>query len=170
VAAAAAGAGKTGSRRDGIQPMVSVIIPAYNEEVGLVATLKTTFDADCAVHKDCVRQLVAAFADPMTYLDDVVMVGRAVLTLLLYIYSLEIVNYGFLYVLMAMTSFVYLLVFLSDNHERTIKNMIILPLVYFLSHLSMVIEVYALLTAYWTMITRRQVGWQKLQRRGVVDS
>ena len=119
------------------EPMVSVIIPAYNEEVGLVATLKTvvastytnmevivindgstdgteqrmrgflqkfnlannnqpairvryryqqnagkgvalntgirmacgeiivTFDADCAVHKDCVKQLVTPFVDPV---------------------------------------------------------------------------------------------------------
>src|SRR5579884_475744 len=109
------------------------------------------------------------FVVPLVYLSDLVAVLRVVLTLLLYIYSLEIVNYSFLYVLMAMTSFIYLLVFLSDDHERTPGNMAIIPLVYFLLHLSTLVEVYTLLTAYWTMLTRRQVGWQKLQRRGVVD-
>jgi hypothetical protein len=88
---------------------------------------------------------------------------------LLYIYSLEIVNYSFLYVLIAMTSFIYLLVFLSDDHERTVGNMTIIPLIYFLLHLSTLVEVYTLLNAYWTMLTHRKVGWQKLQRRGVVD-
>ena len=108
-------------------------------------------------------------AVPLVYLDDIVMVFSVVFTLLLYVYSVEIVNYSFLYVLMAMTSFIYLLVFLGDNHDRNIKNMIIVPLVYFLSHLSTVIEAYALLTAYWTVVTRRKVEWQKWQRRGVVD-
>ncbi len=109
------------------------------------------------------------FVVPLVYLNDLVLVLRVVLTLLLYIYSLEIVNYSFLYVLMAMISFIYLLVFLSDAHERTISNMAIVPLIYFLLHLSTLIEVYTLLTAYWTMLTHRRVAWQKLQRRGVVD-
>lgn len=110
------------------------------------------------------------FVVPLVYLDDMVMVLNVVFTLLLYVYSAEILNYSFLFILMAMTSFIYLLVFLSDNHDRNIKNMIIVPLVYFLSHPSMLIEVYALLTAYWTLLTRRKVEWQKWQRRGVVDS
>jgi len=109
------------------------------------------------------------FAVPLVYLDDIVMVFSVVLILLLYVYSVEIVNYSFLYVLMAMTSFIYLLVFVGDDHDRNIKNMIIIPLVFFLSHLSMVIEVSALIIAYWTVITRRKVEWQKWQRRGVVD-
>ncbi len=109
------------------------------------------------------------FVVPLVYLSDLVAVLRVVLTLLLYIYSLEIVNYSFLYVLMAMTSFIYLLVFLSDDHDRAPGNMAIIPLVYFLLHLSTLVEVYTLLTAYWTMLTHRRVGWQKLQRRGVVD-
>ena len=109
------------------------------------------------------------FVVPLVYLGDLALVLRVALTLLLYIYSLEIVNYSFLYVLMAMTSFIYLLVFLSDDHDRSIGNMAIIPLVYFLLHLSTLIEAYTLLTAYWTMLTRRQVAWQKLQRRGVVD-
>ena len=56
-----------------------------------------------------------------------------------------------LYVLMAMTSLIYLLVFLGDNHDRNIKNMFIVPLVFFLSYPSMVIEAYALIIAYWTV-------------------
>lgn len=107
------------------------------------------------------------FVVPLVYLDDIVMGLSVVLTLLLYMYSVEIVNYSFLYVLMAMTSFIYLLVFLGDDHDRNIKSMIIVPLVYFLSHLSTVIEVFALIIAYWTMITRRKVEWQEWQRRGV---
>jgi hypothetical protein len=70
------------------------------------------------------------------------------------------------HLLMAMTSFIYLLVFLVDNHDRNIKNTIMEPLVYFLSHLSAVIEAYALMTAYWMVVTRRKVEWQKWQRRG----
>ena len=104
---------------------------------------------------------------PLVYLDDIVIVFSAVFTLLLYVYSVEIVNYSYLYVLMAMTSLIYLLVFLGDNHDRNIKNMFIVPLVYFLSYPSMVIEAYALIIAYWTVITRRKVEWQKWQRRGV---
>jgi poly-beta-1,6 N-acetyl-D-glucosamine synthase len=107
---------------------------------------------------------------PLVYLDDIVMTFSLVLTLLLYVYSVEIVNYSFLFVLMSMVSFIYLLVFLGDHHDRNIKNIIILPLVYFLSHLSMTIEVFALITAYWTVITRRKVEWQKWQRSGVVDN
>jgi poly-beta-1,6-N-acetyl-D-glucosamine synthase len=106
-------------------------------------------------------------AVPLVYLDDFVMVLSVLFTLLLYFYSVEIVNYSFLYALMAMTSFIYLLIFLGDNHNRNIKSIIIVPLVYFLSHLSTVIEVYALMTAYLTVITKRKVEWQKGQRRGV---
>lgn len=117
--------------------------------------------------KNSKNKLFFWFVVPLVYLDDIVLVLSVVLTLLLYIYSLEIVNYSFLYVLMAMTSFIYLLVFLEDDHNRNIKSMIIVPLVYFLSHLSTVIEVYALITAYWTVITRRKVEWQEWQRSGV---
>ena len=118
-------------------------------------------------NKKSKNKLFFWLAVPSVYLDDIVMVFSVVLTLLLYCYSVEIVNYSFLYALMAMSSFIYLLVFLCDDHDRNIKSMIIVPLVYVLLHLSTVIEVYALMTAYWTVITRRNVGWQKLQRRGV---
>ena len=118
-------------------------------------------------NKKSKNKLFFWLAVPSVYLDDIVMVFSVVLTLLLYFYSVEIVNYSFLYALMAMAAFIYLLVFLCDNHDRNIKNMIIVPLVYLLLHLSTVIEVYALMTAYWTVMARRNVEWQKVQRKGV---
>jgi LCP family protein required for cell wall assembly len=120
-----------------------------------------------AFSKKSKNKLFFWLAVPLVYLDDIVMVFSVVLTLLLYFYSVEIVNYSFLYALIAMSSFIYLLVFLEDNHDRNIKRMMIVPLVYFLSHLSVVIEVFALITAYVTVVARRKIEWQKRPRRGV---
>src|SRR5260221_9666830 len=81
-------------------------------------------------NKKSKNKLFFWLAVPSVYLDDIVMVFSVVLTVLLYFYSVEIVNYSFLYALMAMGSFIYLFVFLSYILVRIIKNIIILLMLY----------------------------------------
>ncbi len=68
----------------------------------------------------------------------------------------------------AATAAAYCVQFLYQEELRRPEWFLLAPLAWFLLHIILVVENYALFSSLWTIITHKHVAWQKWQRAGVV--
>lgn len=107
---------------------------------------------------------------PMVVVEDFAYICGALFTLMLYIYSFLTLNFIMLLSISFVCAVIYVLLFIENASYRKPVYLITLPITWFLMNLVMFAEQYAIIMAYWTFFSKREVKWQKWKRTGVVDS
>jgi hypothetical protein len=68
-----------------------------------------------------------------------------------------------------LSSSLYSLQLILDRDDHEWSSLFSVPLSWFLFHLSVIVEVYSLITAYITFWTKQHVSWQKWDRQGAIE-
>lgn len=97
------------------------------------------------------------------------LVLAAILIVLLYLYSFLFHDFTMLLVTVLMMAVTFCVQFSEDKDYRKPSYFLLTPIIWYLFHMTLLIEVIALSTALWTFYRKREVKWQQWQRKGVVD-
>jgi cellulose synthase/poly-beta-1,6-N-acetylglucosamine synthase-like glycosyltransferase len=107
---------------------------------------------------------------PLVILEDIETILGTIYIILLYIYSFLTHDFSFLLLIMFITVVVFFIQLNDDKYFKKIYYFILVPLVWFLLHIKVFIDLVSLFIAIYTFYRKREVKWQKWQRAGVTDS
>jgi poly-beta-1,6-N-acetyl-D-glucosamine synthase len=106
---------------------------------------------------------------PFVVLQDIEFLVGSVFTIFVYLFCFSACNFLPILATVVLSGSLHLLQWVQDESERTWSSLLIAPLTWFMIHFAILVESYALITAYITFWTKRQVVWQKWQRQGVIE-
>ena len=107
---------------------------------------------------------------PLVILGDIETVLGNVYTVMLYVYSFLSHDYSFLLITILLATIISSLQLAEESQFRKFSYIFLAPLVWFFLHLANLVELDALIQALYTFYRKREVTWQKWQRKGVADS
>jgi poly-beta-1,6-N-acetyl-D-glucosamine synthase len=106
---------------------------------------------------------------PMVLLQDIEFLLCAIFTLLVYFFCFAAFNFLPILATVLLSSSLYSLQLILDRDDHSWSLLSSVPLSWFLFHLSVIVEVYSLITAYITFWTKQHVSWQKWDRQGAIE-
>jgi poly-beta-1,6-N-acetyl-D-glucosamine synthase len=106
---------------------------------------------------------------PLVYWQDIEFLLSAPFTVVMYVWCLASFNFTPTLAALLLTGSLYALLFAQDRSTRIPSLLCTLPISWFLSHCIVFIESYALIMAYLTFWTKREVLWQKWDRQGAIE-
>jgi poly-beta-1,6-N-acetyl-D-glucosamine synthase len=107
---------------------------------------------------------------PLVVLEDFETFLGAAYMILLYVYSFLAHNFWILLLNIAFGALMFIFQFGEDKHFRKFSYFILAPLVWFLFHVVVFVELNSHIRGLYTFFRKREVKWQKWQRTGVADS
>ena len=107
---------------------------------------------------------------PLVVLEDVEMVLGATYIILLYLYSLLNHDFSYLLSIIAIVTVISFLQLSDDRYFRKFSSLLLAPVVWFLLHIKMFIDLFSFIQALYTFYRKREIKWQKWERTGVADS
>jgi poly-beta-1,6-N-acetyl-D-glucosamine synthase len=87
----------------------------------------------------------------------------------LYLYTFLFHDVTMLLVTVFMVTITFCIIFTGDEHYRKPSYLLLAPILWYLFHITAFVEVFSQFIAIWTLYRKRDVRWQKWQRKGVVD-
>lgn len=107
---------------------------------------------------------------PLVVLGDLEIILGAAYILLLYFYSFLYHDFSLLLLTLVISTITFVLQLSEERYFRKFSYFALAPLFWFFMHLTIFVELEALIKARYTFYRKREVKWQKWQRTGVADS
>jgi cellulose synthase/poly-beta-1,6-N-acetylglucosamine synthase-like glycosyltransferase len=107
---------------------------------------------------------------PLVILEDIeTILGTAYLTLL-YLFSLQVHDFSYFLSIVAITTGIAVVQLSEGRYFRKSYYLLLAPIVWFLLHIKIFVDLTSLMHALYTFYRKREVKWQEWQRTGVADS
>lgn len=106
---------------------------------------------------------------PFTVLGDIQHFVYMALSTVVYLWCFSSWNFLPILATVLLVTLLYVLIFAQDRSEQQWMSLLIAPLSLFLFHFMVILQSSALITAYITFWTKRQVVWQKWNRQGAIE-
>lgn len=106
---------------------------------------------------------------PFIFLGDIQYFVYLAFTAVVYLFCFSSWNFLPILATVLLVALLYGLIFAQDRNEQQWPSFLIAPLGFFLFHILAMLEASALIMAYLTFWTKREVRWQKWDRQGAID-
>ncbi len=107
---------------------------------------------------------------PLAVFGDVQLGCEPFFILLLYLFSWLTQDFSAFLSGLMVVSFIFFVQMLDDASHRRLPYLLLAPIGWMLFYITTFVEFYALIVSLWYIISRRDLKWQKWQRKGVTDT